>query len=419
MRPSILLALALLAPNASQDSATDPLILLNNVCTRYAKTSSYHIEAIKERTTMNELDRNWEKMFLTAISAPDGRYRFEARTGHGSAVLVSDGKTKWDYHLNEHLYTKAAASASDGSKRHVISMEEMGTMEAKQLVTEIRMLASNLKSARLLHDEVIELSGRNVDCYVVSFGESDFKTNKSDEKMEETIWISKSSNVVVKTHRRSDTYLIMPGSNAHIPIISEVITTYPVAELDNNEPEISFSFTAPATAKLVESFPELKPHTASENPAAELVGKPAPDVVFKAADGKLTSLSAYRGKPIFVEFWATWCAPCVDLIPGLKKLHEETAAKGLVWIGIEIDDDPVTAASFASQEHIPWPNYHDGDGSLSKAFGRQGIPLGVLIDAGGKVIFYKSGYEISDLQAALAKLDPEFNPTTLPKADSK
>ena len=116
----------------------------------------------------------------------------------------------------------------------------------------------------------------------------------------------------------------------------------------------------------------------------------------------MTPLSAYRGKPIFIEFWATWCGPCLDLMSDLKQLYSETA-KSVVWLSIDSDEEADVATTYLSQERMSWPNYHDQDGSLGKAFGRDGIPLGVLIDAEGKIKFYKSGYDISELRAALAK----------------
>ncbi len=96
-------------------------------------------------------------------------------------------------------------------------------------------------------------------------------------------------------------------------------------------------------------------------------------------------------------------------MPDLKKLYSETAGKGLVWITIDSDDEPAEVTAFLSRERIPWPNYHDDDGSWGRVFERQGIPLGVLIDANGNVAFYKAGYEISDLRAALVKLSSEFS----------
>ena len=66
-------------------------------------------------------------------------------------------------------------------------------------------------------------------------------------------------------------------------------------------------------------------------------------------------------------------------------------------------------AAFLSREHVSWPNYHDEYNSFGKAFHRVGIPLGVLLDADGKITFYKTGYGIGDLRTAIAKLGPEFS----------
>jgi hypothetical protein len=92
-------------------------------------------------------------------------------------------------------------------------------------------------------------------------------------------------------------------------------------------------------------------------------------------------------------------------MPDLKRLYSETSAS-VVWLSIDNDQDPDAAAAYLSKEHVPWPNYHDEDGSLGGAFGRVGIPLAVLIDPQGNVTFYKSDYGIAELRAAMASLAP-------------
>ena len=111
---------------------------------------------------------------------------------------------------------------------------------------------------------------------------------------------------------------------------------------------------------------------------------------------------------MFLDFWATWCGPCKGLVPDLVKLYDETAPKGLVWLSVDNDENPDLAEKFIAQQHIPWRNYHDLDGTLGSAFQRNGIPLGILIDAQGTIRFYSSGYEAKDLRSAISKLGPEF-----------
>ena len=88
-------------------------------------------------------------------------------------------------------------------------------------------------------------------------------------------------------------------------------------------------------------------------------------------------------------------------------------------MSVDSDEDASVVATFLHAKHIPWPNYHDQDKSLGKAFRRTGIPLGVLVDADGKVTFYKSGYGIADLRSAVAKLGPQFSSVAPISASSK
>jgi len=412
------LIVAQAAPQSS--SAVDALALLNAVSQRYADAKSYHVEAVEERTSSNELQHSWQKQLLTAIVMPGGRYRYEGRSGFGSAILVSDGTTKWAYHLHEQLYTEQTVSPTDSKKRRITSQEEYPTQAARLLVDDLARLSKRLKSATALPDETISINAHSLDCDVVRYTEDDFKTRSIhfDFKETRTIWIDKLRKVIVKTTDQEQTYTILAGSKAHIPISAETTTIYPVVEFDPQEPETTFRFVPPADAKLVAEFPV--PHfKALEPEPSDLVGKSAPGIHLKSADGKLTTLSSYRGKPIFLEFWATWCGPCVDLMPDLAKLYSETAEKGLVWLSIDSDEDPADATAFIAREHIPWTNYHDADGSLGEAFHREGIPLGVLIDPDGKVTFCRSGYEISDLRSAIAKLGPQFSSTSPGSAAGK
>ncbi len=113
---SLVLTLALFIQGAAGNPSTDALTFLNNVTQRYVDAKSYHIEAIVERSSSNELSRSWQKSLLRAIVAPGGRYCYEGHSGYGSAILVSNGTTKWVYHVDEHQYTEAAVSASKSKK---------------------------------------------------------------------------------------------------------------------------------------------------------------------------------------------------------------------------------------------------------------------------------------------------------------
>ena len=411
------LILALLPQTPQTAPAQDALALLNEVSQRYADAKSYHIEAVEEDTSTNELSRHWDKKLLTAIVMADGRFRYEARTGSGSAIFVSDGTMQSDYHPYDHLYTQQPASSDDPFAGHVFGADEAPLLLARVLLTKMSHRGDGVKSATFLPDETISVDGKSVDCYVVHYLTEPSRTG--DFTFEWTYWIDKSRKLVVKTFdRRRETYALTL-SGGHLPMSTETTMVYPVVALDQPEADTAFAFVPPAEAKLVTEFPNVFMRNPQSADPSNLTGKPAPELQLKSSDGKITALSSFRGKPVFIEFWATWCLPCVELMPGLATLHAETADKGLAWLSIDYDKDPKVADGFLARDHISWPNYHDGDGSLGKPFHRTGIPLGILIDADGKVTFYKSGYRIAELRTAIAKLGPEFNSVTSAVANTK
>lgn len=99
-------------------------------------------------------------------------------------------------------------------------------------------------------------------------------------------------------------------------------------------------------------------------------------------------LEQWKNTPVVVNFWATWCAPCVDEMPELQELDDEFAPKGLRVIGIGIDS-AANIAQFAEKLNISYPLYVSGvaGNELSRRFGNTsgGLPFTVLIDASGKV----------------------------------
>jgi thiol-disulfide isomerase/thioredoxin len=308
----------------------------------------------------------------------------------------------------ENRYTRAA-TAEYPAKNQVLLFEENAAFSAEELAHKLAAEARRLKAARYLPDETISVDGRSIECYVIRYSSEDYKTRNSDHQEERTVWIEKARRLVVKTFTRSEAEMMI-SSQVQVPVHEETTINYPVVKLDQKEPASSFNFVPPPGAELIAKFPNPFSKRAQFT-GEDLEGKTAPEAQFKSADGQTTRLSGFRGKPVFLDFWATSCGPCVALLPDLAKLYAETQNQGLVWISVDNDEDPADVAAYLSKKHLsmPWPNYHDEDGSLGKAFHRFGIPLGVLIDKDGKITFYESGYEIDDLRSAIAKLGPEFN----------
>ena len=144
------------------------------------------------------------------------------------------------------------------------------------------------------------------------------------------------------------------------------------------------------------------------DPKLEMIGKPAPDFSLTDINGNPISLKDYQGKVVLLDFWATWCGPCIAEMPNVKKIYDTHKDMGFVVIGISLDNDASEVRDFLKECELPWRQICDGqDGPLKKFFQIRGIPSLWLIDREGKVISYKvRGAELRKLvdEAVKAKI---------------
>jgi thiol-disulfide isomerase/thioredoxin len=120
-----------------------------------------------------------------------------------------------------------------------------------------------------------------------------------------------------------------------------------------------------------------------------IIGRPVPEIEFTDLDGHKVSLAALRGKVVLLNFWATWCGPCVAAFPDLKKLYEKYRDHGFEVIAISLDSDRAALDAYLKRNPLPWPQYFDGKGwenRLAQQFGVTGIPEEWLIDREGIVV---------------------------------
>ena len=119
----------------------------------------------------------------------------------------------------------------------------------------------------------------------------------------------------------------------------------------------------------------------------------APDFTLPAVDGSMVSMSDYSGKVILVDFWATWCPPCLEMIPVLTKLHKNYSDKGLVILAISLDRDGLEAlGTFVHEKMIPYKVIM-GDTKIGNAFGGvSSIPTLYMVDRDGRLVRKLTGY---------------------------
>jgi peroxiredoxin len=139
-----------------------------------------------------------------------------------------------------------------------------------------------------------------------------------------------------------------------------------------------------------EVLTNLKQQAEAKKIKSELVeGAKFPDFDEKDVAGKPLSVANYKGNVVLVDFWATWCGPCVGELPNVIKAYEKHHAKGFEIIGISLDQDEKKLKNFTNDRKMTWQQYFDGKGwgnKLAAKYGVQSIPATYLLDREGKII---------------------------------
>jgi thiol-disulfide isomerase/thioredoxin len=167
-----------------------------------------------------------------------------------------------------------------------------------------------------------------------------------------------------------------------------------------------------ASTEVWRHLQESAPNEALRTKAAErlnfleLTSKPL-EMAFTAVDGRPVDLKNLRGKVVLIDFWATWCGPCIAELPNVKKVYAAYHDKGFEIVGIALEngrllpnDTPEQAAAkhvaakkvltdFTTKEEMPWPQYYDGKwwkNDISSKYAINGIPAMFLLDQEGRIV---------------------------------
>ena len=127
-------------------------------------------------------------------------------------------------------------------------------------------------------------------------------------------------------------------------------------------------------------------------------------IAFTDLNGKEIDLEKMKDKVILVDFWATWCGPCIAEMPNVTAAYETYKDKGFEVVGISLDEDKAAVVKFIADNKMPWPQFVDGKGwenELAQRFGIRSIPATFLVGKGGRIV--ASNLRGPDLEAAIEK----------------
>jgi peroxiredoxin len=189
---------------------------------------------------------------------------------------------------------------------------------------------------------------------------------------------------------------VLDKSDEGIKLVQQIKQDYPDTKVGKNADSILNHMKQQQEAKAIQS--------------TLVEGSQFPDFAEKDLAGNSLSVANYKGKVVLVDFWATWCAPCVYELPKVQKMYEKYHEKGLEVIGISLDKSQDVLKNFVKDRNIPWPQFCDAkfwDNKLAQKYGIKTIPATFLLDGQGRIL--ARDLRGDDLDAAIAKALPKNN----------
>jgi len=120
--------------------------------------------------------------------------------------------------------------------------------------------------------------------------------------------------------------------------------------------------------------------------------------------GKMIDLSKYRGKVVYVDFWASWCGPCRQSMPKFNVLHEKLSSKGFALLAINLDESKADAKKFLESYPVNYMILHDASGKTPQQFGVSVMPTGYLLDRFGFIRYEHKGFRDGDEHILLKQI---------------
>jgi thiol-disulfide isomerase/thioredoxin len=292
-------------------------------------------------------------------------------------LLVSDGVKNWAYVPRLKQYTEEEGARIDSEEDEAGGSDnerDLAETFARLIVPTLAKMHKTAKSAGIVGTSEAKIAGKKQKWPVLQVVSRDDARNGQE---------------IVQLTLNPDTLQVgrMVWANVSQSEGERILlrTELEFTSFSIGEPiaDSTFAFLPPNKAKLVDAVP-IPGQTGSF-----LLNQDAPDIELKTLDGDKIRFSELRGKPVLINFWASWCGPCRREMPSLVKLHQEFQGRA-VFLGIN-DEGRGAARKFAAEAGLPFPTLDDSGMKANKLYRIRSIPTTFIVDSKGKIVRFLSG----------------------------
>jgi thiol-disulfide isomerase/thioredoxin/outer membrane lipoprotein-sorting protein len=365
--------------SASAQPTPDAQAILNKVNETYRNLKSYQFEyktvsdSKTERDGLTSTMRD-ERLSRITVVRPD-RIRVETQDSHSSVVFIADGNTVWLYSSQLNAYTKRAAGRVDifaAAKSNYSRYEEMARQVNTKLADYARLTAEPHNLA-LLPNETLTVEGRQITCYVLSLVRG-VGSNKDISRY----WIDRERYLVL----RESTDQTFPISSDSV-MRSLRLVNFISAAINEPVADSAFSYRPPKGAIEIDRL-DTESLARKRNAPVNRIGQAAPNFTLTDLNGAKVSLQSLRGKAVLLNFWASWCGPCVAEMPHLEKLHREYKNKDVIILGIN-DEEAEVAQNYLKRNRYTFNTLIDAEKQAWRSYRISAIPHSFFITKDGRI----------------------------------
>ena len=369
MRPFFLSFLLL--PGVIAQTLPDADALVKNQAASIKKHASMRYDGDMDVEMTGQMPMKMSGEISMAFQNP-GKIRMDSKIQGISIIMVSDGETTWAYNSMANQYVKKNVAMGPAGIVQLMGLQNM---------PDISKVSTTSKTLR---DETLEMDGQKHDCWVVETKVGNMEIPQAAgakvSDMVMTTWLDKKLGIDLQFA----VSMKMDVAGNSIGMNQKLVKKN--LKLDEPMPDSYFAFTPPEGATETENL------MGSTLPKADLAGKDALAFDIKALDGKSYSLAKLKGKPVLLDFWATWCGPCRKSMPVVEKMYQDFKEQGLVVLAVDAGEERAVVEEFLKKTPMPYPVALSGESSITESYHVGAFPTFVMIGRDGKIVAHEIGY---------------------------